>query len=100
VTACGQAPQAHAAECTTSDMPYVSHLGMIRSLGAGVVAAWWARGHGCAVVSRHRDEGGTTSFAKWEFQSDIDGSRRSRAGRVGKILAERRTSSSPTGLHR
>ncbi len=64
---------------------------MIRSLGAGVVAglagtaamdALWYR--------RHRDEGGTSSFAKWEFQSDIDGFDNAPApARVGKILAEK-----------
>lgn len=64
---------------------------MIRSLGAGVLAglvgtaamdALWYR--------RHRAEGGTTPFATWEFQSDIDGFDDAPApARVGKILAQK-----------
>ena len=39
---------------------------------------------------RHRAEGGTSSFASWEFQSDIDGFDDAPApARVGKILAQK-----------
>ena len=64
---------------------------MIRSLGAGVVAGLV----GTAAMDvlwyrRHRAEGGTTPFAAWEFQSDIDGFADAPApARVGKILAEK-----------
>ena len=38
---------------------------------------------------RHRDEGGTSSLATWEFQSDFDGFADAPApARVGKILAQ------------